>query len=281
MSTLSRLLPVLLLSAALALAGSARAADPAPAPSPDPAAAREQLAGQIDALRARLAGLEDDDPSAATLRSELTLLERLDSLFVREQSLVENRGRLARAEAAMREKLAAGPEGDVADTPPYPLALLDLLGDAVDALERQRSVVESAAQAAGAAFEAAKADREEADRDRRRRVEELDRASSPIERARAETALHLSELRVRVAAARAEIAELELDAARRDRELHDQNLSITRAVLSYVERELDLGPELRGEMQRNAEQRLREIRRERERAGLDLERAQSRRLAAE
>lgn len=269
----------LAIAASLLLAGPAWAQEDEPAP--DPRAERAELAPKIEALRERLAGPGPGDPSADALRSELGLLERLDSLLLREQTLLENQQRLERAEAAMQQKLAAGPESDVTDTPPYPIALLDLLGDAVAALERQRAVLESAEQAAEAALQSARSEREEAARERRRRVDELERATSAVEKARARAALQLAELRQRIARARTEVAALELDAARRDRTLQDHNLALTRSVLYFVEQQLDLTPELRAELLLGIQQRERELRRERERASLDLERAQARRLAAE
>ena len=246
-----------------------------------PEPSRDELGRSIEGLRDRLGALAEDDPTAESLRDELRLLERLDGLALREQSLLDNQSRLSQAEAAMQEKLAAGPRRDVADNPPYPIALLDLLGDALDGLERQSQVLENAADAADGALGSARKEREEAESARRRRLEEVDRARTNTDEARARVALRIAELRLRIAERREAITELELDAARRDATLHEQNLEITRNVLVYVEQELDLSPQLRDEMLRSAEQRSAEIQRQRERAVLDLERTQARRLAAE
>lgn len=291
-----RLLSTLLatgLAGALLLAGSAGAQDDTRDAARDSgrslagtsveerAETRAALAGEMDALRDRLAELGADDPTARPLHSELGRLERLDVLLVRQQSLFDQRERLVQAEAAMQAKLAAGPESDVSDNPPYPIALLDLLGDAADGLERQRGVLESAARAAKAAVETAREQQGEAERERRRVLEEIDRASDPIGNARAQAALRIADLDLRIVRTRVELAELEQDAAQRDRKLHDHNLTITRAVLEFVERHLDLTRELRAELLLGLQQQELELRRERERASLDLERAQARRLAAE
>ncbi len=271
------LLPIVL----LCLVAGPSAAQPATPASEPVAEDRAQIANEIEALQARARAASPGDLAAESAAAELALLERLDNALVRQQSMSLTQARLARAEAAMQQKLAAGPESDVSDTPPYPLALLDLLGDAVDALESQRGVLENADRAAEAALEKARDERGEAERERRRRLEEVDRSSGAVELARARHALRLAELRLRVARSRFEIATLELDAARRDRTLHGHNLTVTRAVLQFVEQHLDLTPELREELVLGLQQRERELRAAREQAALDLERAQERRLAAE
>jgi hypothetical protein len=274
-------IPALLATLCLAAGVFAGAAAGQPARNGAESEDRARLASEITTLRDRLSELPADDPSASPVRSELTLLERLDGLLVRQQIMFDKQARLARAEAAMQDKLAAGPENDVSDNPPYPIALLDLLGDAADALETQRAVLDKAERAAKAAVDAAREARTKAESTRRRRLEELDGERDAVGQARASRALRVAELELRIARTRFEIAELDQDAARRDRELHDHNLTITRAVLNFVEQRLDLTPELREELLQGLQQKGLELRRARERAALDLDRAQARRLAAE
>ena len=209
------------------------------------------------------------------------MLERIDNLILRQQSLVERREPLARAEAAIQAKLAAGPASDVSATPPYPLALLDLLGDALDGMERQAEVLEQAESAAEASLQTAREQREAADQARRRRLEVLDKAQDLVAKAQAKRALRQAELDLRLADERSDLAALELESARRDRALHDQNEAITRAALEFVEERLQRDVALRDELLGGLEQQIAAVRQARERASQDLERAQERRLAAE
>ncbi len=242
---------------------------------------REAVTREIEALRRQLARLAADAEAAEPLRADLVVLERIDNLILRQQSLLERREQMARTEAAIQAKLAAGPASDVSDTPPYPLALLDLLGDALDGMERQGEVLEQAEAAAATSLETARQQREAADQARRRRLEAQDKAPDLVAKAQARRALRQAELELRLADERVALATLELESAHRDRTLHDQNQAITRAALEFVEERLQRDAALREELLGGFEQQIFAVRQARERASLDLARAQERRLAAE
>ena len=121
---------------------------PAEAAVADPIAGidaeREAVRQEIRALEAQLGA--EGEAQAAT--EQLERLQTLEHTYQRQRELLRSESALRQREQDAEKRLASGPSGQLAQEPPYLLALLDALADARDAQQERTRTVGAALEAA-------------------------------------------------------------------------------------------------------------------------------------
>lgn len=270
-------------AAALAalLAGAAAAGQPeAPGaaggepaePAEEFRARREAVAQELAELDRRVVVVTPEQPSGQ-VAAERELLEGIDRAYARVLEELERARDVARNRQALDERLVAGPRGEIAQAPPFSLALLDAALDARDAQAERTRAVRAALAAAEGALAQASQDYETAEARRRLAREEAEQEKGQQEAARLRAALRLAQLQSRAAEARRELALLEVENARAELANQEPIGELLEDAVAWVRAGLELeGSELREPLARLAEEDF-ELARQLERANRELETA--------
>lgn len=259
----------------VAPAAEATPSDPAPQPRRAEAetrraeieARRAEVAAQVEALREQL-GAEGE--AAPGLALELGALELLEATYARQLGALERAEALSRRADQSEARLAEGPRGELAEPPPYGLAVFDALADARDAQRLRTTAVEQAVDAAAEVLETAEAALQEAERSRRQAQEDAEQTDEGSEGARLAAALRRSRIESRQAEAARDLARLErenlereLAIQRQDEQLLDETVAWLRDNLAVgadsLKAPLDRLDDIAFENQRRLEQAEREL----------------------
>ena len=273
------------LIAALAFAASAQDAPPEGEAQPplveDPLARlevqRAALGEEIEQLEQRLAS---STPTAEGAQ-RLDALRTLDLVLARQRELLRGGSELDAREEEGQERLASGPEGLLANPPPYLLAVFDALADARDAQLQGVTTLEAALDAARRAAESAEETAEEAGRERRRAAEAVETEPDGASSASLRTALRRAELASRTALARRDLARIELGNLERKIALQRGDIRLLEETVSWVRENLELDPGAAEAARRQLGDREFEAQRQRDEAEREAGNAEKRLAEAE
>ncbi len=182
-------------------------------PTSPPAEPLAAIEAEREAVRAEIGALEqqlEEGAAAPEASQQLERLQALERTYLRQLEVVRSERALREREQEAEQRLASGPSGQLAQDPPYLLAVLDALEDARDAQRERTRTVEDALEAAQQAQAAAEQSLEEAERARRRQAEAAERAADEAEAARHALAVRSAEIESRLARAQLEVARGEL-----------------------------------------------------------------------
>jgi small-conductance mechanosensitive channel len=247
------------LSAAAAVAQEPAAPQGAEPPAASPAAPAGQAApvatderAALEARRAEAANdraaLEAQRASAsgdarARLDADIEKLERIERLIGRQLDALTHAEELAKAAEEADRSFAAEPGAGLGREPPYPIALLDELLDALARTREQGAALEAAVAQAEAQLAEAKEAVDAREQERRAAKEAAEAATpDPAAGARAREDLRRAELASRVARERAVLAERQLANARAELEVQRKREQALARHVEWVEDHLALTP---------------------------------------
>jgi small-conductance mechanosensitive channel len=218
-------------------------ATPEAAAAADPLAAidaeREAVRREIRALEAQLG----EEGAAHASAEQLERLQTLERTYHRQREVLRSESELRQREQDAEQRLASGPSGQLAQEPPYLLALLDALADARDAQQERTRTIGAALEAAKQAQTAGDERLEQAERARRREAEAAARAKDEAEAARLGLAADHAELESRVARARRDLAELEVANLERKLAVQRHDDRLLEDTVQWVREHLALDPD--------------------------------------
>jgi small-conductance mechanosensitive channel len=247
-----------------------------PAAPEDPAEEiREKLrqlgAERTEVVRQSAAG---DTPQGAS--QELELIAGIERVYEDQLAALGRREELQEAKRALEQRLAAGPAGSLAVEPPFPLILLDAVGDAHDAQAKHTRAVRAALEASRSGLDKATEALERAEQERRLAREEADAAEDPVRAARLRAAQRLAAMRSREAEARRELAVLERDNLKAEAALQEQTEELLAETVAWVRERVGVGPDALREPLRRIEEAEFEATRLLERTERELQAAEAR-----
>jgi small-conductance mechanosensitive channel len=273
--------PAVALALGLVLATPMRAEDE-PATERVAQDAQAALEARRQSVNQEIANLRAEGEAGSVDRSqEIQALEALIRTYERHAEVLGQTRNLDRRMTASEQRLADGPKGQLAQAPPYVLAVLDALADARDGQHKQTQTLERAAQAAQEALDAALKNFERAERERRKAADAAEDAKDVAERARRNVSLQQARLASREAEAERDLARAEVDAFRLELEVQRRDEQLLSDTVAWVRQNLSFEPADQARETSELEDRTFEARRARERAERQLVGAEGRLADAE
>jgi small-conductance mechanosensitive channel len=258
------------------------AADEAAAPGGIEPDAKAALAARQESVEQEIANLRSASEGGGSDRSaEIEALEALIRTYERHAEVLGQAENLGRRMAASEQRLADGPTGQLAQPPPYVLAVLDALADARDGQRRQTQTLERASVAAQEALDAAVKNYERAERERRRAADAVAAAEDVGKKARRNVALQQARLASREAEAERDFARAEVEAFRLQLEVQRRDEQLLSDTVAWVRQNLSFEPADAAAGASELEDRIFEARRQRERSERQLTTAERRVADAE